>query len=78
VAVSVMYVVVMLVCLVTVGYSTERWEKHTVDVDPRAMTLDLSKRRTTGSLGDLDRAHYDPNIVSFSLPRSFVDCKSVV
>ena len=51
---------------VTTGYSTERWEEHTVD-DPRAITLDLRHRRGTGSLGDLDRALYDPNIVSCCL-----------
>lgn len=45
----------------TTGYSTERAEKHTLD-DPRAITLDLRHRRGTGSLGDLDRALYDPNV----------------
>jgi len=51
---------------VTAGYSTERWEKHTLD-DPRAITLDLRHRRGTGSLGDLDRAHLhdDPDVVRF-------------
>jgi len=50
-------------CEVAPGYSTERWEKHMAD-DPRALTLDLRQQRGTGSLGDLDRAVYDPNIVS--------------
>ena len=54
--------------LVTVGYSTERWEKHALN-EPRPMTLDLRNRRGTGSLGDLDRAHYDPNFVSVCLDK---------
>lgn len=43
------------------GYSTERAEKHIAD-DPRTITLDLRQQRGTGSLGDLDRLAYDPNI----------------
>jgi len=62
----------MLVSIVTVGYSTERAEKHTLD-DPRTITLDLRNRRGTGSLGDLDRAHYDPNIVSDCLVHWLID-----
>jgi len=55
-----LYVVVFEV---TLGYSTERWEKHVSD-DPRTVTLDLRQRRGTGSMGDLDRVQYDPNLVS--------------
>jgi len=50
---------------VALGYSTERAEKHIAD-DPRTITLDLRQQRGTGSLGDLDRLAYDPNIVSCS------------
>jgi len=31
--------------------------------DPRDLTLDLKQRRGTGSLGDLDRVHQDPDLV---------------